>query len=1512
MREPARMFVSYAPEDAEFFAAFRQHQAVLTRRGVVEVWHEGRLQAGAAFPDESRAQLDRADVVVLLVSAAFLDGERIWREHLDRALERERRGEVTILPVLIRAVHMDGAPFEGLQMLPRDGRPIADPGNDAAWKEVAEALADLLTRPDRDPRHAEERLPGDRPDEFRDRVERLCRLREKKPLVPCHAPLPFAALWEMETSQDPIEVKPIAALDGTPTRAIVEAFDRLLDERYRGEQQYLASMLIYRGPDAPMDLVRHARNQRGITLTSFEALNRLIDFNAYLERQRGKLRTDPVYPLDLYVQQHGLHVVGRDGRPVDNALDDLWGLLTDPQHPLFLLVLADFGTGKTFLLRQLAARLSEPGSAVVPVLVELRALEKARSIEALLMQHFALAGERVVDLDRFFHMLEQGRIALLFDGFDELVPRVTFDRAAEHLETLIEAARGRAKVVITSRTQHFLSDEQVKSALARRAERVPHRQLFKLLPFGEDQIREFLVRKLGSDAAARRRFELLGQVTDLLGLSRNPRMLSFIVEIDEQKLLAARDRSGAITKTELYTLLIERWLVHEFQRNEYRGVPTLFDSPARWRAVLALAERLWGTGEKGLDLRDLPEDLKEELCKLGPPDQEAGVKAQAAASGTLLVRDEEGRFSFLHRSILEFAAAWVAAVGLRANKEENRLLTATEMTDLMAEFFGDLATPAAAVTWAREVLGGRGSSIEKKNAQRVLDQLSPAVRASHERGRVVRVVRRNEILRGESFAGHDLREADFSGADLSEAVFTGADLTGANLSGARLVGADFERAILLNADLQGADLSSGRLLGAELRGAKLDGAVWRYARCVGARMDSGVEDGLFAAEGNAAFGAAPPHPTLHQPVTLPSLWRCNSVALSPDGALLISGHQGGTLILWSMADGEPLRVWSGHADAVTSVTFSPDGKTLASGSSDNSVRLWSLLEGASLRTLQGHSSWVRSVAFSPDGRILASGSSDNSVRLWGVPDGAPLRTLHGHSKAVSSVAFSPDGATLASGSHDTFLRVWSIPDGASLRTLEGHSRAVLSVAFSPDGETLASASDDTSVRLWSLPDGASIRTLQGHSQAVSSVTFSPDGETLVSGSFDNSVRLWDFRRGVVRTLQGHSQAVSSVTFSPDGETLVSGSFDNSVRLWKLLDGVCFRTMRGHPSSALSVAFGPDGKSLAFGGDDSSVHLWGLPNGLSLHTLRGQSGSVRSIAFSPDGEALATGSHDNLVRLWSLPDGTFLRPLQGHSDRVRSVAFSPDGKTLASGSHDNSVRLWSLPDGVCLRCLRGHSNSVRSVTFSPDGELLASGSADTSIRLWRLPDGSHLRKLRGHSDWVRSVTFSPDGGTLASGSDDTSVRLWSIPDGALLRTLRGHSLAVRSVTFSPDGGLLASGSDDTSVRLWSIADGTSFCTLQGHSKAVATVVFSPDGKLLASASYDNSIRLWSMPDGRCLAVLHATPTGWVAFTTDGRYRLSGDVKGSFWHVIGLCRFEPGELDPYFPDLRMRDDELLLPG
>ena len=102
-------------------------------------------------------------------------------------------------------------------------------------------------------------------------------------------------------------------------------------------------------------------------------------------------------------------------------------------------------------------------------------------------------------------MLRQGRIVLLFDGFDELVTRVTYDRAADHLDTLLQAAEDKAKIVVTSRTQHFKSHAQVLTALGERVGLLPQRRVLSVEDFTPAQIRSYLVNRYGGDERGRRR-----------------------------------------------------------------------------------------------------------------------------------------------------------------------------------------------------------------------------------------------------------------------------------------------------------------------------------------------------------------------------------------------------------------------------------------------------------------------------------------------------------------------------------------------------------------------------------------------------------------------------------------------------------------------------------------------------------------------------------------------------------------------------------------------------------------------------------------------------------------------------------------------------------------------------------------------------------------------------------------------------------------------------------------------
>jgi WD40 repeat protein len=250
------------------------------------------------------------------------------------------------------------------------------------------------------------------------------------------------------------------------------------------------------------------------------------------------------------------------------------------------------------------------------------------------------------------------------------------------------------------------------------------------------------------------------------------------------------------------------------------------------------------------------------------------------------------------------------------------------------------------------------------------------------------------------------------------------------------------------------------------------------------------------------------------------------VAFSSNGQILASSsaNPDGTIKLWDTETWKLKGTLKGDdwvVLSVWSIAISPDGKTLVSGHhADSTVKVWNLETGELRHTLRGHVWAVHCVAINHDGQTIASGSFDSNIKIWNAYTGRQIRNLNGPGEgpvgwtrsffsdnSVYSVAFSPDGQTLASGGVKQPIKLWRLSSGEVKTTLIGHTDDVYSVAFSPDGKLLASGSADRTIRIWDLFTGEPIDTL-GHSDTVSSVAFSPDGQTLVSGSNDMTIKIW--------------------------------------------------------------------------------------------------------------------------------------------------------------------------------------------------------------------------------------------------------------------------------------------------------------------------------------------------------------------------------------------------------------------
>ncbi|WP_433733642.1 TIR domain-containing protein [Nocardia sp. CA-129566] len=1324
---------------------------------------------------------------------------------------------------------------------------------------------------------------------------------------------------------------------GDMTRQVVEDF--------LGHDPEYGSELVYRGAAPPRSLREEAASH-GLRVRSFTEFQGLLDLDDYLTHQAARLRTDRTYPPDLYVPQRFRILEHGDQLIRDDLVGELMKVVA-ADHGRFILILGDFGRGKTFALRELARRITETMPALIPILIDLRALDKTHSVDGLVAAHLANHGEDRIDLKALHYMLREGRVVLLFDGFDELVTRISYDFAADHLETLLQAAVGKAKIIVASRTQHFESRAQVLTALGERVGLLQDRRIVSIEDFAPAQIHAFLTNRYGGDVRrADARMGLITGIEDLLGLAQNPRMLGFIADLDERRLRAAAGAKQAVGPAGLYREILESWLTYEADRTAgVAGALPGLRLHELWLGVTAFALRIWETGEPYLRLSELTE-VAAGLAELtGSTRMSVQQSAHAIGSGSLLVRTEDNLFGFIHSSVMEWLVANHIAEQFEVGTAAPAQLAQAPLSQLSIDFLCDLADNRALRAWAEAALADQAADdVSRTNAIRVTTRLRTAPTADL----------RGASLAGEDLSYRDLRDVDLTGADLTGARLVGTNLDRAVLHGARLVGARLDEASLVGADLGEADLTRARLVHTDLTGSRASGSRWTRAALIdvtgtpsgtdlrGAAWVPGVaaQTEFAPAAIGVRHGFHARHGRLPQPV-----------AYNPDGGTLAIGSDDGGVLICDSETGRPLRTLQTHRSRAFAVAFTET--VLITGSGDGTVAIWDAATGELRRILQGHKNWPWPVVLSPTGDLLATGDAEGVLRLWALPSGElrhECRSAASGRELIYSLAIH--GPLVAASYRDGTVRLWDIETGRETGQFRGSSGSVFRVAFNPTGELLAVGGVDGTLALWDPLSCSKIRDLPGHTGRVYTVSFHPNLPILASGDTDGGLRLWDADTGAERqALTDHSAAIYWLAFDPSGELLASGDSAGLVCLRVSTTGELRHRLTAHTGSIWPFAFRPDGAQLAITDDQFTTRLWDPVTGACKHTLTGHGRQVRTVTFNADGTLLAGVGNDGVVRLWDPVTGRLVRRLIGSEDRlltfesavfsavrpqqlgmvgndgrlslfnldtdlyerhinvesapIWAIAFDPTGDFVATANDDDTVIIWVRTTGALHAVCAEHRGRVRSIAFNAEGTLMATGCDDSFVRLWDVQSGRFLRALRGHRDRVYAVAFHDD--RLASVSWDTTVRIWDLESGTDLHQLTRHTGRLWTAAVDPHTGTLATGGDDLVVRLWDIASGRHLHTLEGHKRRVWSLSFDPSGRVLASGGDDGNIIVWSRPQDDVAvapsirAILLGLSEGWAALAPDGRYKFDGNTAGQFWHVIGMSRFESGELDPYLPEV-----------
>src|SRR4051794_27812663 len=143
-----RVFLSYAHEDRAWCERLLNQLGWLQQTGQLAVFDDQQIRAGEGWDARIRDELVGADIVVPLVSPAFLGSRYCTVVELLEAL----KGKARVIPVVLDHIDFAALPLSELQALPKDERqdlkPLVDWDNPnrllaAIAKAVREAVGEI-------------------------------------------------------------------------------------------------------------------------------------------------------------------------------------------------------------------------------------------------------------------------------------------------------------------------------------------------------------------------------------------------------------------------------------------------------------------------------------------------------------------------------------------------------------------------------------------------------------------------------------------------------------------------------------------------------------------------------------------------------------------------------------------------------------------------------------------------------------------------------------------------------------------------------------------------------------------------------------------------------------------------------------------------------------------------------------------------------------------------------------------------------------------------------------------------------------------------------------------------------------------------------------------------------------------------------------------------------------------------------------------------------------------------
>ena len=141
-----KIFISYSHKDEPFKDELVTMLAGMQRRGIVDAWHDRRIDAGDEWYKSIQDAMDDCDIAILLVSPDYLASRFIQEDEQPKLLKRREEMKARVMPIIIRpCIWQSEETISILQVMPKDGKAVItfskeNGDRDQAWADIASVI----------------------------------------------------------------------------------------------------------------------------------------------------------------------------------------------------------------------------------------------------------------------------------------------------------------------------------------------------------------------------------------------------------------------------------------------------------------------------------------------------------------------------------------------------------------------------------------------------------------------------------------------------------------------------------------------------------------------------------------------------------------------------------------------------------------------------------------------------------------------------------------------------------------------------------------------------------------------------------------------------------------------------------------------------------------------------------------------------------------------------------------------------------------------------------------------------------------------------------------------------------------------------------------------------------------------------------------------------------------------------------------------------------------------------